>query len=601
MFQLEWKDKEIWRRLAKEVQATASPDDKHVRLSSLLFWEEHCVECAAPACFKSCGLYADRGDGYCRRFLYGIYPNRRFSGLFNYGADIHFKRWAKLEAKWPEKLVMFSVGKVRCLAAAIKVYDSIFCTLLNCLSAGTKLFQWNRSVLITGKMVALKLLARLASGVANPDALYIKLFSTELTPCNLQFELIEDVTIYRSNLKVVPGWNEYHIPFDQFNFKSGENRRIRFWIDRDQEVRLIFTWLDFVKFKSKAPATQDRPADKIKCVAWDLDNTLWKGVIGDDGKEGVEVVPEALNLIRLLDQRGILQTIASKNEHDTAWEKIVELGLDEFFLYPAINWAPKSANLLQIAKELNINVNSFALIDDSEFERAEVSAACPQVRVYDSKNIPVLLDYGEFDVPVTNDTGKRRLKYLEDINRKSARRTWIGDLDGFLKDCSIELNITTIQHQDQIDRCLELLHRSNQFNLSGKRYTPDEFRSLLRASEYDNYALAVHDRFGDYGIVGFVSVQKTSDAVIVTDFVMSCRVARKKIENAFFYWYLNRTECGGKKAYARMKVTGRNQPLRQVFNELLFEVVDETDSEIMMQADIARIVSSKPPISIRQV
>jgi hypothetical protein len=103
MFQFERKNEEVWNQCAKAIQAPACPDDKEVARTSILFWEEHCVECSAPQCYQSCGLYADGGDGNCRRFLYGIYPNRMFSGLFKNGADIHFKRWAKLEALWPEK------------------------------------------------------------------------------------------------------------------------------------------------------------------------------------------------------------------------------------------------------------------------------------------------------------------------------------------------------------------------------------------------------------------------------------------------------------------------------------------------------------------
>ena len=203
----------------------------------------------------------------------------------------------------------------------------------------------------------------------EPDALYIKLFSPGPVACNLQLELIQDRSVYRNNLKVVPGWNEYTVPYAKLNFAAGQERFLRLWVDRDQEVRLIFTWLDLVKFKSLAPVlTASGSAEKVKCVAWDLDNTLWKGVIGDDGKEGVQVIPEALELIRKLDQRGIIQTVVSKNEHATAWEKIVELELDKYFLYPAINWDPKSANISRIAKELNININSFSLLDDSVFE-----------------------------------------------------------------------------------------------------------------------------------------------------------------------------------------------------------------------------------------
>ena len=599
MYQLKWTNKKVWKRYAGEAVPAVCPDDKEAVRVSLLVWEEHCVECSAPQCFKSCGLYADRGDGNCRRFSYGIYPNRKFAGLFGYGADIRFKRWGKLEALWPERVLVYPVWKARTVAAVFRIHDFFHGKLLKLLTPGTKLFGRIQLVLRTAKGTVLKLLTQLDRGEEVFDALYIKLFSPETMPCNLQLELIQDVPVYRNSFNIVPGWNEFVVPFGQLDFAPGKGRYIRLWVDRDQEVRLIFTWLDLVKFKSQTQPTPKCPAEKVKCVAWDLDNTLWKGVIGDDGKDGVKVVSEALDLIRRLDQRGIIQTVVSKNEHATAWEKVVELGLADYFLYPAINWEPKSVNLQRIASELNININSFALIDDSEFERGEVTHACPQVRVYDPATMRDLLGRAEFDVPVTQEAGTRRLKYQEDIKRKSAHQAWAGDLDGFLKECCMDLNIRTIQNQNQIDRCLELLQRSNQFHLSGKRHTKEEFAARLGAAEYDSYALDVQDRYGDYGIIGFVSVEKKTDSLLVTEFVMSCRVARKKVENAFFYWYLNRKESAGKAVFASMKVTGRNQPLRQVFDELKFKVVEERDAEILMCVDAADILSHAPPISIK--
>ena len=109
----------------------------------------------------------------------------------------------------------------------------------------------------------------------------------------------------------------------------------------------------------------------------------------------------------------------------------------------------------------------------------------------------------------------------------------------------------------------------------------------------------IFDRlYGIYGIVGFVSIQKKNNELVVTDFVMSCRVARKKIENAFFHWYVNRKECYDKEVYACMKVTGRNQPLRQVFDEMGFEVVQEADNEIMMQIDVSSLRTQPVPVLV---
>ncbi len=599
MYQIIWKNRRIWKEHALPGEVGEDVGEREVTLSSMLDWEEHCVECSAPACYTSCGLYADRGDGHCRRFSYGLFPNPGFSGLFGYGADVHFKRWGKLEALWPRQPRLHSISAARWIDRCARAYDAL---RLFALKLAPKDTIWYRRVhhwSLVWRKRALKTASGLLGKEAPADAFYIRFFSPAPSSFNLQLEFIQDVPVCRRSINVTQGWNEFLLPAAEIKADPAKNQYIRLWVDADREARFIFTWLDFVVFTGEKTVRQEGPAEKVKCVAWDLDNTFWDGVIGDDGKDGVKVVPEAVDLIRRLDERGILQTIASKNEHQIAWEKITELGLAYIFLYPAINWNPKSANLRRIAEELNINVNTFALIDDSRFERGEVSAALPQVRVYDPEFLSSLLEMPEFDVPVTVDTSSRRLKYMEDISRKSVLQKWEGDLDDFLRDCSIELNIGSLKSQDQKDRCLELLHRSNQFHLSGKRYTPDEFDALLRDAQYDSYVLDVQDRYGDYGIVGFVSVHHASDAVTVTDFVMSCRVARKKIENAFFHWYLNREESRGKKAHAIMKATGRNQPLRQVFEELKFEVVTETDSEILMRVDAEEIAGRELPISTR--
>src|SRR5438105_10164366 len=154
------------------------------------------------------------------------------------------------------------------------------------------------------------------------------------------------------------------------------------------------------------------PADKVKCVAWDLDNTLWEGTLLEDGPDGCRLRPEVRALIERLDERGILQTAVSKNDHDDAWAVVERLGLQDYFLYPAINWGQKSANLKQIAERLNIGIDTFAFVDDSPFERAEVAAALPMVRVYSPEQLAGLLERPELDVPVTEMSRKRRLSYL---------------------------------------------------------------------------------------------------------------------------------------------------------------------------------------------
>src|SRR5262249_32601793 len=158
-------------------------------------------------------------------------------------------------------------------------------------------------------------------------------------------------------------WNEALIPASRFHLGANPKGRILVSLANDREARLVFTWLDFVSLApaptapSDKPKPKAKPAKKAKCVVWDLDNTLWQGVIGDAGPENVSPNVAVLEMIRALDERGIVQSIASKNTYEIAWAKVESLGLADYFLYPAIHWGPKSESLKGIADELNINVD----------------------------------------------------------------------------------------------------------------------------------------------------------------------------------------------------------------------------------------------------
>ncbi len=127
------------------------------------------------------------------------------------------------------------------------------------------------------------------------------------------------------------------------------------------------------------PAQPGQPArpvqGKIKCVVWDLDNTLWDGTLLEDGE--VTLRPAVAGHIRRLDRMGVLNSVASKNDHDTAMARLAALGLADLFLYPQVNWNAKSASIERIAGKLNLGLDAFAFVDDQEFERAEVAAALP--------------------------------------------------------------------------------------------------------------------------------------------------------------------------------------------------------------------------------
>jgi FkbH-like protein len=381
--------------------------------------------------------------------------------------------------------------------------------------------------------------------------------------------------------------------------------------EADAEVRIVFSWLDLVRFRDgyRPPMTGRTsvpehlgkpPAAKVKCVAWDLDNTFWEGILIESGPEGVTPRKRALELVKALDERGILQTIASKNDYEVAWPVLEELGLADYFLYPAIHWGPKSASLRQIAQELNINVDTFAFIDDSVFEREEVAAALPQVRIYDETTLDELLARPEFDIEVSAESSARRLSYLAEAKRKRISQNYGDEYEHFLRDCAMTARIFEPKDEAHVARCLELLQRSNQLNLSTYRYKRDELDDVLASADSLCVALAVDDRFGNYGTVGFARVDVDGVQPVLRDWVASCRVAKKKVENAWFQWLVELLRAQGhERLEARFLPTDRNGVLKSILDEVGFiEVANEGDT-VLLELDLSADVPHSDIVTVK--
>jgi FkbH-like protein len=135
-------------------------------------------------------------------------------------------------------------------------------------------------------------------------------------------------------------------------------------------------------------------ADKIKCIVWDLDNTLWQGILLEDSE--VTLVTTIVDVIKTLDARGILHSIASRNDHAAAEKKLRELGLWDYFIYPAISWCDKSSAIERIARQINIGINTLAFVDDQPFELDEVRSRHPEVAFFTPEAVPTFLHRAEF-------------------------------------------------------------------------------------------------------------------------------------------------------------------------------------------------------------
>jgi FkbH-like protein len=568
LYEFDWAHEQLWEHERRRPAAVESglPRER-VAETLLVHWQEHCVECAPPQCYAVCPLYVARGDRKCARFVYGVYPNPEFRGLLDRGADVRFRRWAKIETELYGKAV--SVPRHR-------RHDRLDGAVTRGVNAVARALEpLSRRRRLNGALTQLRggLLRRLpASQNGGYDDFVLECYAPDEEAFRLILEYVpEERPALRHAFEIEPGHNFHTLPAGAFG-RLTDRGRVLIYPEDDAERRVIFTWLDFVRYASPAVS----PAGKVKCVAWDLDNTLWDGTLLEDGPDGCRLRPEVRALIDRLDERGILQTVVSKNNHEDAWALVERLGLQDHFLYPAINWGQKSANLKQVAERLNIGVDTLALVDDSPFERAEVEAALPMMRVYSPGDLPGLLERPELDVPVTEMSRKRRLSYLAEMERGRALELFSGDYLEFLRSCGLKMRLFVPREEAHVRRCLELVQRSNQLNLSGARYSEEEFRALLVQDGVLCAAVECEDRFGHYGIVGFATVDERPDVPVVLDYVLSCRVAQKRVEHTFFQWLAVREGARGAPALrAQLVRTERNGPLVQVLEELPFAAVEE--------------------------
>jgi FkbH-like protein len=315
----------------------------------------------------------------------------------------------------------------------------------------------------------------------------------------------------------------------------------------------------------------------IKCLVWDLDNTLWDGTLLEDGevvlREGV------LDVIRELDRRGILMSIASKNEPDDALKMLSRLGVSEYFLVPQIGWGAKSGSIEEIARLLNIGLDTFAFIDDQPVEREEVFFHHPEVRVYDASVYRDLPGLPEFTPRfITGDSTRRRLMYQEDQKRKDEEERFGDNSEEFLRTLDMELTISRVKEGD-LERAEELTLRTNQLNSTGLTYDYDELRRLIASPKHLFLIAELTDKFGSYGKIGLMLAEK-SDAeapptLTIKLLLMSCRVMTRGVGSALLIHLTKIARAEGRELLADFVATGRNRIMYITYKLMGFEEVSQ--------------------------
>ena len=238
---------------------------------------------------------------------------------------------------------------------------------------------------------------------------------------------------------------------------------------------------------------------------------------------------------------------------------------------------------------MNINPDTMVFVDDNPFERLEVSQQEPRLTCIDPTELLDFVKCDRFNMVVTDDSRNRRQTYKMLENLKKEEEEWEGNIDDFLISCKIKVEIFH-PSDELIPRCFELLQRTNQLNSSGRRLTLDEVTEIVHNKNFDAFALKSSDRFGDYGIVGFLIVDKSKEQFVVSDFVISCRVANKKIEPTVINQLAKK--YGGNILFNYKKTT-KNGPMYKVIEELRMESVEQEGELIKFSC---KYDESFPPI-----
>ena len=285
-----------------------------------------------------------------------------------------------------------------------------------------------------------------------------------------------------------------------------------------------------------------------KCLVLDCDNTLWGGVVGEDGMEGIKVGPsypgspfyEFQQEILSLRNRGVILALCSKNNEQDVIDVLNQhsgmLIKEEHISSHRINWQNKADNIREIAEELNIGLDSFVFIDDSSFEIELVNIELPQVttiQVNPKRSIEykgLLANCGLFDtLSFSKEDRKRGGMYKSEVSRKkSAKGT--NNIDEYLESLGMKMTLGFC-NETNIARISQLTQRTNQFNLTTKRYTEGDIRQMVQSNHFRVIYFQLADKFGDYGIVG-VCILKLQDASFEIDtLLMSCRILGRKVES----------------------------------------------------------------------
>ncbi len=355
-----------------------------------------------------------------------------------------------------------------------------------------------------------------------------------------------------------------------------------------------------------------------KCLVLDLDNTLWGGVIGDDGLEGIQIgqghpVGESFlavqQWVKALKELGIILAVCSKNEKSIALEAFHKhsgmlLKENDFAVFIA-NWDDKASNIRRIAEILNIGLDAMVFVDDNPAEREIIRTMIPEISVPElpkdpSQFLRILCAARYFEkIDFTEDDAQRSAQYKSNLQRQELQQT-TPNLTEYLISLGMRIRFAPFNEVGR-KRIVQLINKTNQFNLTTRRYTEAEVLEFEKSDQYVTLQVHLQDKFGDNGMICVVICKVIDDCWEIDTWLMSCRVIKRRVEEAVCDELVALARSFGiNKLRGSYRPTEKNNLVNQHYQKLGFQWISSVDSEEVWELEIEQYRTKNPPLKIEK-
>jgi len=401
---------------------------------------------------------------------------------------------------------------------------------------------------------------------------------------------------YTRFIQSINEWIESNIPVN-FSLAGSESVIASIGFERAFDLRNYFSskalyTIDFFKtyVYEILPLLTSKTGKVKKVLVLDCDNTLWDGIIGEDGMDGIKMsskdkggLPFEAVQYQLLDlaKKGVILCLCSKNNPKDIEEVLNEhpdlVLKEEYIVDKKINWEDKETNIRALARELNLGLDSFVFIDDSDFEVNFIKDRIPEVVVYQvpkkTYQYPGLISQIArlFNAEVATKEDRNKIEQYKSQVLREELKDKTHSVEEYIKSLGIVL---TIYQNDPklIPRMAQLTQKTNQFNLTTKRYSEQEIINMLDDEAFDLFALKVEDKYGDSGITGLAIVKKDENKATIDTFLMSCRIIGRNIEYRFMDEIVRQVDLDSLLGtYAK---TMKNEQVERFYDQLGFQLID---------------------------